>query len=45
VGPLEGSMGSFGCCEVSSSVRIMLQGWRGRKLEEEIVLYYGITIN
>lgn len=45
VGPVEGSIGSFGRCGVSSSVRIMLQGWRGREVEEEIVLYYGITIN
>jgi hypothetical protein len=41
VGPAEGSVGSFGRCEVSSSLRIMLLGqmksWRGRKLEKEIV--------
>jgi hypothetical protein len=38
VGPVEGSVGSFGRCGVSSSVRIMLlgqlQGWRRRELEE-----------
>ena len=45
VGPVEGSVGSFGRCGVSSSLRIMLQYWRGREEEEEIVWYYGITIN
>lgn len=44
VGPVEGSIGSFGRCGVSSSLRIMvfgqLQDWR--ELEEEIVQYYGI---
>jgi len=38
VGPIEGSIGSFGRCGVSSSLRIMLldrlQGWGGRELEE-----------
>jgi hypothetical protein len=44
VGPVDGSIGSFGRCGVSSSVRIMLLGQGWRELEEEIAqYYYGIT--
>jgi hypothetical protein len=48
VGPVEGSVGSFGRCGVSSSLRIILlgqlQGRRGRDLEE-IVSYSGMVLN
>ena len=44
VGPMDGSIGSFGRCRVSSSERIMLPGKLqtciGRELEMEIWRWY-----